>query len=135
MRENAEVEVNVLEYQPNFPTLFWIRTILIGIVLVPLRLLLIGISIFASWLCALFITHTGIGHVKGTGPFEWIVFVARLSAGLLISVEGVKSDDAPIVLLGPHTTFFDSLVTCMVKPTPVLVAAEFQQRIPVLGEH
>ena len=135
MHENEEVEeVNVLEYQPNFPTSFWIRSILLGIVLVPLRLFLLGICAIAEWLWALFITHTGLGH-KGLDFIEWTEFVARLSAGLLFSVEGVKSYDAPIVLLGPHTTFFYAWVTCMVKPRPVPVVAEFQRRIPFLGEH
>ena len=130
LHENEQVkEVNVLEYQPNYPTSFWIRSILLGIVLVPLRLFLFGMCVIAAWLWALIVINTGLGF------FEWICFVARLSAGLFISVEGVKSDDAPIVLLGPHTSFFDGLViTCLVKPRPVLVSAEDHRRTPFLGE-
>ena len=56
------------------------------------------------------------------------------SYGMMVSVEGVKSDDAPIVLLGPHTTFFDAWLPAIIKPRAVVVIAEFQRRIPFLGE-
>ena len=139
MHENEKVEVNVLEYQPNFPTSFWIKTILMGIVLVPWRLFLLAITAIAQWLCALFVTYTG--HVKGLGFYimEWMIFVERLSlryvVGLVVSVEGVKSDHAPIVVVGPHTTFLDGwIITSFVRPRPVGVNADFQRRIPFLGE-
>ena len=132
-------EVNVLEFQPNFPTSFWIRTILLGIILVPLRLFLLGINVFTQWLCALFAKYIGIGHGKGLCFYmvEWMLILTRLSlysVGMMVSVEGVKSEDAPIVLLGPHTTFFDAWLTAMIKPRAVVVIAEFQRRIPFLGE-
>ena len=133
MPEKEDVKVNVLEYQPNFPMTFWMRTILMGIVLVPLRLFLIMTSAFVTWLCALFHIYTGNGCAKDLGysMVEWMAFVTRLSlysAGMVVSVEGVKSDDAPIVVVGPHTTFWDGWITVTAKPTPVMVIAfEFRQ--------
>ena len=136
MHEKEEVEVNVLEYQHNFSTSFWIRTILLGIILIPLRLFLILAITLSQWL---FATYPGIGCVFGLDfhVVEWMVISLRLSldsAGMMVSVEGVKSDDAPIIVVGPHTTFWDGLLLVNVKPPPVVAMADYQRRIPVLGE-
>ena len=90
MHEKEEVKVNVMEYQPNFRTSFWIRTILLRIILVPLKLFLFGISVVAVGLCALFVTYTGIGHVKSLGfnMVEWMFFVARLGLRSIFNWNG-----------------------------------------------
>ena len=140
--ENEEVEVSVLEFQPKFPTWFWIRSILLGIVLVPLRLILIVTISTVFWLSSLVIIYTGTDFSRqliGINVYlqKWLSTLISLttrSMGIVTTFEGVESEDARMFVVGPHTTFTDPMIATQAKPTATGVAAEYVRRMPFFGE-
>ena len=137
-----ELEVDVVEFKLHFPTWFWIRTILLGIVLVPLRIFLILIMLSVFWLTAVLISFTGTDlsrHLNGINVYlaEWIGYIVKLTlfwSGLVTTYEGVESEDAPIVVVGPHTAFIDGWVAYQAKPRSIGVMTRNFQGVPFIGE-
>ncbi|KAJ8372200.1 hypothetical protein AAFF_G00293750 [Aldrovandia affinis] len=122
-----------------------IKSVLLGLILVPVRLLCLLVVVVVMWALAAVVTFPR----SGKGPVEpmsgWRRFVcqavlARLGLllfffmGFRVSVRGrrVSGDVAPILAVAPHSGFFDGIV-CLVAGLPSTVSRTENLATPVFG--
>ncbi|KAF7688063.1 lysophosphatidylcholine acyltransferase 2 [Silurus meridionalis] len=111
-----------------------IKCFLLGIILVPLRSVFLFLVLMVAWLVSTLITFKC--PLKGeVEPFTgWrsflchrvLVFLGRLcffAMGFRVKVKGkqASSSEAPILVVAPHSSFFDS-ITCIVSGLPSVVS-------------
>jgi len=144
MREQTEVDP--FRHKIRMTKLEWARTYVLAVVLVPVRLVCILICVLLSWLTAR-ITLMGLTDEeilnKPLSPRRRVgqrigSLLGRLCfrcAGFLsVTVKGEQADpaEAPILVAGPHSTFFDGFVIFWTN-LPYLVSREENRKLPFLG--
>ncbi|XP_061601919.1 lysophosphatidylcholine acyltransferase 2 [Cololabis saira] len=122
-----------------------IKCVLLGIFLVPLRAVFMSLVLMVTWPVAAIITFNH--PLKGTvEPMTgWRRFMCRrvmaflgrayyFSMGFRVVVKGkqVKSSEAPILAVAPHSTFFDGIV-CIVAGLPSTVSRVENLATPIFG--
>ncbi|KAG3257268.1 lysophosphatidylcholine acyltransferase 2 isoform X3 [Ictidomys tridecemlineatus] len=123
-----------------------LQAFLLGIILLPLRLILIGLLFLLSWpFAAAFIACC---PEKPTYPVtDWRRTVTHLvlrylgyalyfSMGFKVSVKGKPASalEAPIFVVAPHSSFFDG-IACIVSGLPSLVSRYETVQIPMIGRY
>uniref|UniRef100_A0A3B4BC04 EF-hand domain-containing protein n=1 Tax=Periophthalmus magnuspinnatus TaxID=409849 RepID=A0A3B4BC04_9GOBI len=120
-----------------------IRCALIGIVLVPLRAILMSLVLMVTWPVSVIITFKY--PLKGAEPMTGWRFLCQnvmatlgrlyyFSMGFRVIVKGkqVSSIEAPILAVAPHSTFFDGIV-CLVAGLPSTVSRVENLATPIFG--
>nr|XP_033797322.1 lysophosphatidylcholine acyltransferase 2 isoform X3 [Geotrypetes seraphini] len=138
-------EITRLSGMTNLSTGKEIKMILLGIVLLPIRLILIAIILLFIW--PFVAIATICSPVKGSQqPLpQWkrslichfVSFLAQtlmFSMGFLIKVKGRCASclEAPILVTAPHSSFFD-VAACIVAGLPSTVSRIENTYIPILG--
>ncbi|XP_037835903.1 lysophosphatidylcholine acyltransferase 2 isoform X2 [Kryptolebias marmoratus] len=122
-----------------------IKCVLFGIILVPLRVILMSLVLMVTWPVSLIITfkHPLKGAVEpmtGWRRFMCRTLIAALgrayyfSLGFRVVVKGEQagSSEAPILVVAPHSTFFDGIV-CIVAGLPSTVSRVENLATPIFG--
>ena len=138
-----ETEINPFEHELK---LNWKRQIQIAfmtVIVLPFRLIMIGITLFLSWFFALLITlnmsdSKPVGSIRTKIINVWLKLFRSMFffAGFHhIEVEGrrAKSEEAPILIIGPHSSMMDLFVFCVTSPLPTLVSAMKNARVTAFG--
>mmetsp|Transcript_22264 Transcript_22264/g.41744 ORF Transcript_22264/g.41744 Transcript_22264/m.41744 type:complete len:527 (+) Transcript_22264:311-1891(+) len=145
LKHALDVEKRVNPFEVNVPWTPWeLFKALIGIVLVPVRFLMAVICmIFLAFFCELAVSF-GFDKTKPMGTFRKIVmspmpYLSRLMMFIFgywwVSVKGkpVKKKEAPIFVLGPHSTFMDSFLTGYLLGPTTGLAKDSVERTPLFG--
>ncbi|XP_056269429.1 lysophosphatidylcholine acyltransferase 2 [Pseudoliparis swirei] len=122
-----------------------IKCVLLGIFLVPIRAVLLSLVLMVTWPVAVIITLNQ--PLKGTvEPMTgWRRFLCRsviaalgrayfFCMGFRVVVKGqqVSSGEAPVIVVAPHSTFFDGIV-CIVAGLPSIVSRVENLAMPIFG--
>lgn len=121
-----------------------IQTFILGIVLLPVRALLLGLVLLLAWpfaaistvCCPDKPTHPITGwRRKITHPV--LKFLGRalfFSMGFSVTVKGKIASpvDAPIFVVAPHSTFFDG-IACVAAGLPSMVSRNENVQVPLIG--
>eukprot|EP00072_Mus_musculus_P052240 XP_006531114.1 PREDICTED: lysophosphatidylcholine acyltransferase 2 isoform X1 [Mus musculus] len=121
-----------------------LQMFLLGIILLPVRALLVGIILLLAWPFA--VISTACCPEKLTHPISnWrrkitrpaLTFLARamfFSMGFTVTVKGKVASplEAPIFVVAPHSTFFDG-IACVVAGLPSLVSRNENAQTPLVG--
>ncbi|XP_012873687.1 PREDICTED: lysophosphatidylcholine acyltransferase 2B-like [Dipodomys ordii] len=123
----------------------WASTILLGLVLVPVRVSCIAFLFLFLWPVAA-LSALNLPARPARPPRSWrrrvtrptLTFLFRVGfffAGFLVKVKGKKAsrDEAPIFVTAPHSSFFDA-IACVVLGLPSVVSASQNVQIPVAGK-
>ena len=113
------------------------------VTIVPLRILLVLLTIFVSWLWALVIT-AGMSSSKPAGPWRRIFLNGwrRLLRTIFffmgfhrIEVVGKRAtaEEAPIMVAAPHSSMMDLFLFAVSAPIPSGLSAMKNQYVPILG--
>ena len=110
---------------------------LLGVVLLPVRLLIAFICILSSGCLSILALHGLKNEDIDKAPFTgWrrivrviVCYILRfmyICLGFIVRVKGeqASSKDAPILVVAPHSTFFDSLPVIMLGAPSVVAKAE-----------
>ncbi|XP_061670624.1 lysophosphatidylcholine acyltransferase 2 [Syngnathoides biaculeatus] len=122
-----------------------IKCVLQGIVLVPLRAILISLVLMVTWPVAVIITfkHPLKGAVAPMTGWRRLLCQSVMATlgrayyfcmGFRVVVKGkqVGSGEAPILAVAPHSTFFDGIV-CIVAGLPSTVSRVENLATPIFG--
>ncbi|XP_036201241.1 lysophosphatidylcholine acyltransferase 2 isoform X2 [Myotis myotis] len=121
-----------------------IQTFFLGIVLLPVRALLLGLVLLLAWpfaaistvCCPDKPTHPITGwRRKITHPV--LKFLGRalfFSMGFSVTVKGKIASpvEAPIFVVAPHSTFFDG-IACVAAGLPSMVSRNENVQVPLIG--
>ncbi|XP_054566000.1 lysophosphatidylcholine acyltransferase 2 isoform X1 [Eptesicus fuscus] len=121
-----------------------IQTFFLGIVLLPVRALLLGLVLLLAWpfaaistaCCPDKLTHPITGwRRKVTQPV--LRFLGRamfFSMGFSVTVRGKIASpvEAPIFVVAPHSTFFDG-IACVAAGLPSMVSRNENVQVPLIG--
>lgn len=121
-----------------------LQMILLGIILLPVRALLVGLVLLLAWPFA--VISTVCCPKKLTHPIsDWrrkitqpaLKFLGRamfFSMGFRVTVKGKVASplEAPIFVVAPHSTFFDG-IACVVAGLPSLVSRNENAQTPLVG--
>uniref|UniRef100_A0A1A8HN18 Lysophosphatidylcholine acyltransferase 2 n=1 Tax=Nothobranchius korthausae TaxID=1143690 RepID=A0A1A8HN18_9TELE len=137
--------INPFVQDTTLSTAAVVKCVLMGIFLVPVRAILMSLVLMVTWPVSFIITfmHPLKGAVEPmTG---WRRFMCRwvmaalgrayfLSMGFRVVVKGKKADsnEAPILAVAPHSTFFDGIV-CVVAGLPSTVSRVENLATPIFG--
>ncbi|XP_052584367.1 lysophosphatidylcholine acyltransferase 2 isoform X2 [Peromyscus californicus insignis] len=121
-----------------------LQIILLGIILLPVRAVLVALILLLAWpfaaittaCCPEKLTHPITGwRRKITHPA--LKFLGRamfFSMGFMVTVKGKMASpvEAPIFVVAPHSTFFDG-IACVVAGLPSLVSRNENAQTPLVG--
>ncbi|XP_066569502.1 lysophosphatidylcholine acyltransferase 2 isoform X2 [Amia ocellicauda] len=101
-----------------------IKCVLLGVVLLPLRVLCLAVLLLVSWPVAAIATF--LHPIKGA--------IEPMAGWRRVRVKGRRShsDEAPILAVAPHSSFFDGIVT-IVAGLPSTVSRSENLATPVFG--
>ncbi|XP_042776801.1 lysophosphatidylcholine acyltransferase 2 isoform X2 [Panthera leo] len=116
----------------------------LGIILLPIRVLLVALIILLAWpfaaistaCCPEKLTHPITGwRRKITQPvLKFLGHAMFLSMGFMVTVKGKVAGpaEAPIFVAAPHSTFFDG-IACVVAGLPSMVSRNENAQVPLIG--
>ncbi|XP_055477146.1 lysophosphatidylcholine acyltransferase 2 isoform X1 [Meriones unguiculatus] len=121
-----------------------LQIVLLGIILLPVRLLLVALILLLAWPFAAI--STACCPEKLTHPItDWrrkishpaLKFLGRalfFSMGFMVTVKGKIASplEAPIFVVAPHSTFFDG-IACVVAGLPSMVSRNENAQTPLIG--
>uniref|UniRef100_A0A8C9HRI4 Lysophosphatidylcholine acyltransferase 2 n=1 Tax=Piliocolobus tephrosceles TaxID=591936 RepID=A0A8C9HRI4_9PRIM len=121
-----------------------VQIFLLGIILLPIRVLLIALILLLAWPFAAI--STVCCPEKPTHPVTgWrrkitqtaLKFLGRamfFSMGFIVSVKGKIASplEAPVFVAAPHSTFFDG-IACVVAGLPSMVSRNENAQVPLIG--
>ncbi|XP_010373285.1 lysophosphatidylcholine acyltransferase 2 isoform X1 [Rhinopithecus roxellana] len=121
-----------------------VQIFLIGIILLPIRVLLVALILLLAWPFAAI--STVCCPEKPTHPVTgWrrkitqtaLKFLGRamfFSMGFIVSVKGKIASplEAPVFVAAPHSTFFDG-IACVVAGLPSMVSRNENAQVPLIG--
>ncbi|XP_040591213.1 lysophosphatidylcholine acyltransferase 2 [Mesocricetus auratus] len=121
-----------------------LQMILLGIILLPVRALLVALILLLAWpfaaistaCCPEKLTHPISGwRRKITQPaLKFLGHAMFFSMGFMVTVKGkiASPSEAPIFVVAPHSTFFDG-IACVVAGLPSLVSRNENAQTPLVG--
>ncbi len=129
----------------------WIRTVVLTVFLVPVRLVLIFLCVIAAWACsAVAIRGVSKAALASRPLLGWRLHLRRCAswlgrrcanaAGFIpVTVVGRQATaaEAPVLVVAPHSTFFDGLAVFYAngaESPPYLVSREENRALPLLGK-
>ncbi|XP_039599181.1 lysophosphatidylcholine acyltransferase 2-like, partial [Polypterus senegalus] len=121
------------------------KLVLLGLVLVPVRVLCMVVLLLLAWPFAAFATlrlPTKLSAEPMKGWRRCLSYVAVSVAGriffyimgfrIIIKGTRVSSKEAPILAVAPHSSFFDGIV-CVIAGLPSTVSRSENLQTPVFG--
>ena len=141
MEESPE-SVNPLKFQLKLTKWQLFRSILLGIILVPLRIIFMSLLVICAWTYAFLRVHILTGCLmpkdgvtrRERRSYSIIFKLIAWSCGLHVTVKGQPCpvSDSRIFVVAPHSTFFDIplLIGWLEVPCTVSKVSNFQ--IPFL---
>ena len=144
---STEINIDPFKHRLTMTTLEWLRTYVLSIILIPIRVVLILITLLIADIVAniaLFNLSEELKTEKPIAPYwrkvaqQIAAFLGRTSVrfcGFSVTVKGkmASAEEAPILVAAPHSGFFDAFVLFWSK-TPYLVSREENRKLPVLGK-
>ncbi len=141
-----EMEVDPFYHRLNLTRLQWARTLLLSVLLFPLRLALVMTCVVSAWLvCTLAMAGLTREQLAEAPLCGWrrrlrhlaMFFGRRCSnaAGFApVRVLGRRAspEEAPVLVVAPHSTFFDGMVAFWCG-APYLVSRTENRSIPFIG--
>ncbi|XP_012409646.1 lysophosphatidylcholine acyltransferase 2 isoform X1 [Trichechus manatus latirostris] len=135
---------NPFVQQTHIGTASRLRIFLLGIILLPIRALLVALILLLAWpfaaistaCCPEKLTHPITGwRRKVTEPA--LKFLGRalfFSMGFIVTVKGKIASplEAPIFVVAPHSTFFDG-IACVIAGLPSMVSRNENAQVPLMG--
>ena len=120
-----------------------LRIVFMTVTIVPIRIFMVLLTIFIGWLWALVIT-IGMSTTEPAGPFRRKLFNGwrRILRAIYffmgfhkIEVVGkrAKAEEAPILIIGPHSSMMDMFLFSLSGPIPSGVSAMKNKTVPFLG--
>ncbi|ELK15390.1 Lysophosphatidylcholine acyltransferase 2 [Pteropus alecto] len=121
-----------------------IQIFLLGIILLPIRALLVAIILLLAWpfaavstaCCPEKMTHpvTGWRRTITQRILKFLGHAMFLSMGFIVTVKGriASPVEAPIFVVAPHSTFFDG-IACVVTGLPSIVSRLENVQVPLIG--
>ncbi|XP_075394095.1 lysophosphatidylcholine acyltransferase 2 isoform X2 [Tenrec ecaudatus] len=121
-----------------------LQMLLLGIILLPVRALLVGLILLLAWpfaaistaCCPEKLTHpiTGWRRKVTQSALKFLGHVMFLSMGFTITVKGKVASplEAPIFVVAPHSTFFDG-IACVIAGMPSIVSRNENAQVPLIG--
>nr|XP_044617576.1 lysophosphatidylcholine acyltransferase 2 isoform X3 [Equus asinus] len=135
---------NPFVQQTRMGTARRIQIFFLGIILLPIRALLVALILLLAWpfaaistaCCPEKLTHPVTGwRRKITQPV--LKFLGRalfFSMGFIVTVKGKVANavEAPIFVVAPHSTFFDG-IACVIAGLPSVVSRNENAQAPLVG--
>ncbi|XP_022410775.1 lysophosphatidylcholine acyltransferase 2 [Monodon monoceros] len=121
-----------------------IQIFFLGIILLPIRALLLALILLLAWpfaaisttCCPEKLTHPITGWKrKITQPvLKFLGHAMFFSMGFIVTVKGKIASpvEAPIFVVAPHSTFFDG-IACVVAGLPSIVSRHENVQVPLIG--
>ncbi|XP_008308596.1 lysophosphatidylcholine acyltransferase 2 [Cynoglossus semilaevis] len=122
-----------------------IKCVLLGVFLVPVRAVLLSLVLMVTWPVSVITTfqHPLKGAVRPMTGWRRFMCQRIMSAlgrayffclGFRVVVKGkqVCSSEAPILVVGPHSSFFDGIV-CIIAGLPSTVSRTENLAVPIFG--
>jgi len=142
-----DLDVDPFKHRLTMTNFEWFRTYLFTLLLIPIRVVLILITLLIADLVASVALYNLSEEMTSKKPIapNWrkiaqkiAAFLGRTSVrfcGFNVTVKGkmASAEEAPILVAAPHSGFFDALVLFWSK-TPYLVSREENRKLPVLGK-
>ena len=142
-------ETDPFRHQIKMSPLRWLRTYFLTPILVPLRLTLFIPIVFLMWVMSsilLFglsedeILNQPLTGWRKTNKFKKVAsflgqLCFRLTGFMMVETKGqmASKEEAPILVVGPHSTFFDGLVVFWCN-LPYIVSRYENRKIPLVGK-
>uniref|UniRef100_A0A8C0XH70 Lysophosphatidylcholine acyltransferase 2 n=1 Tax=Castor canadensis TaxID=51338 RepID=A0A8C0XH70_CASCN len=135
---------NPFVQQTRIGTAKRVQIFLLGIILLPIRVLLVALILLLAWPFAAL--STACCPEKLTHPIsDWrrkitqpaLKFLGQamfFSMGFLVTMKGKVASplEAPIFVVAPHSTFFDG-IACVIAGLPSLVSRNENAQAPLIG--
>ena len=145
--EDEAEEVDPFTHRIHMSKLEWIRTAVFTFTVLPVRLLLLMLTVVNAWIVSA-LSISGLSpEEKASKPltswrrllqgvccrFGRIAF--RLSSFQSVTVKGrqATSEEAPVLVVAPHSTFFDGFAVFW-SGLPYIVSRLENKQIPFLGK-
>lgn len=140
-----ESKINPFEHELKITLARKVQIAVMSVTVFPLRLIMIGIALFVSWLTAYIISfNMPISSPKPAGALRQKFITAWVKLFRLmfffagfhrIEIEGqrAKAEEAPILIIGPHSSMMDMFVFCVTSPLPSLVSAMKNIHVTAFG--
>ncbi|XP_033700102.1 lysophosphatidylcholine acyltransferase 2 isoform X2 [Tursiops truncatus] len=121
-----------------------IQIFFLGIILLPIRALLLALILLLAWLfaaisttcCPEKLTHpiTGWKRTITQPVLKFLGHAMFFSMGFIVTVKGKIASpvEAPIFVVAPHSTFFDG-IACVVAGLPSIVSRHENVQVPLIG--
>uniref|UniRef100_A0A8C8ZDG0 Lysophosphatidylcholine acyltransferase 2 n=1 Tax=Prolemur simus TaxID=1328070 RepID=A0A8C8ZDG0_PROSS len=121
-----------------------VQIFLLGIILLPIRALLVGLIILLAWpfaaistvCCPEKLTHpvTGWRRKITQTALKFLGHAMFFSMGFIVAVKGkiASALEAPVFVVAPHSTFFDG-IACVVAGLPSMVSRSENAQVPLIG--
>uniref|UniRef100_A0A3P8V910 Lysophosphatidylcholine acyltransferase 2 n=1 Tax=Cynoglossus semilaevis TaxID=244447 RepID=A0A3P8V910_CYNSE len=117
-----------------------IKCVLLGVFLVPVRAVLLSLVLMVTWPVSVITTfqHPLKGAVRPMTGWRRIMSALGRAyffcLGFRVVVKGkqVCSSEAPILVVGPHSSFFDGIV-CIIAGLPSTVSRTENLAVPIFG--
>ncbi|XP_019605339.2 lysophosphatidylcholine acyltransferase 2 [Rhinolophus sinicus] len=121
-----------------------VQMFFLGIILLPVRAILVVVTLLLSWpfaailtaCCPERLTHpiTGWRRKMAQPALKFLGHVLFFSMGFVVSVKGKIASpvEAPIFVVAPHSTFFDG-IACVVAGLPSMVSRNENVQVPLIG--
>ena len=143
----AQWDVDPFKHRLTMTKFEWFRTYILALLLIPIRVVLILITLLIADLVATLALCNLSEEMKNKKPIapHWrklaqqiAAFLGRTSVrccGFSVTVKGKMASayEAPVLVAAPHSGFFDAFVLFWSK-TPYLVSREENRKLPVLGK-
>jgi len=121
-----------------------IKLVLIGAVLVPIRLPLYIVIVICMWLTSMIALFGLTAEEKAVPLRGWrknlqklVMYEGRVMCfiiGFMVQIKGRCSSDAPIIVIAPHTTFFDGQVMFWLTSFPTVLSRAQDKNAPIIGK-
>ncbi|XP_053457967.1 lysophosphatidylcholine acyltransferase 2 [Nycticebus coucang] len=121
-----------------------VQIFLLGIILLPIRALLVALILLLAWpfaavstvCCPEKLTHpiTGWRRQITQTALKFLGHAMFFSMGFIVAVKGKIASplEAPVFVVAPHSTFFDG-IACVVAGLPSLVSRSENAQAPLVG--
>ncbi|KAM6222146.1 lysophosphatidylcholine acyltransferase 2 isoform 3-T3 [Rhynchocyon petersi] len=121
-----------------------LQIFLLGIILLPIRALLIGLILLLAWPFAAISTAccpekmtqpiTGWRRKVSQPALKFLGHAMFFSMGFIVTVKGKAASplEAPIFVVAPHSTFFDG-IACVKAGLPSMVSRNENAQVPLIG--
>ena len=148
----TELLVDPFKHRLTLTRLQWLRTYILSVLLIPIRLVLVLITYLIIYIVASVVLWNLSEEMKTEKPIapywrkvaqQMAAFLARTSyrcCGFSVNVKGkmASAKEAPILVSAPHSGFFDTFVrswcTDPYGGTPYVVTREENRKLPVISK-